>query len=200
MLEIAVLSLVAQLMNPLNEETDSKQYRAGIIAHAITSSVDRATCYGYDYTCDAIWGVGRVKLAAMLIAKAYKETRFDRSVHSGECGPHRCGAYRDRNGELRFRSVTLWQLEKPPTMTRAEFEGLVGIGEVETSRAAWMATRLLASGWYACKRHEAGAFSYYATGGRCDWSEGVERAKVSRNFESLLWMNLTRIKNEIVKS
>jgi hypothetical protein len=193
MLELAIYTVLMSLPCSSVETLPEKEVRMHVIATAITHAVDRATCYEHDYTCDSIWGNGRVKLAAMLVTKAYHETRLDRDVHEGRCSRYRCGMHRDpRTGEWSPQSITLWQLERPPTMTVERFRALAGAGLPETYAAAWQATVRLAAGWYVCKSREAGAFSHYATGNHCTWKGGGARSAMSLNVESRIWIELHR--------
>jgi hypothetical protein len=191
MLKLAIYALLMKLSvaPSLPEEPEELQQRLMVIATAIETSVNRACCYEHDYTCTSIWGESRTKLAAMLLTKAYAETRLALNVHSGNCGRYQCGA-RVVRGKLVHLARTLWQHERPPKMAEGDWDAILGTSQSATSQAAWLATQRLVAGWHICHTREMGAFSRYATGGQCSWSGAEGRVRMSRAFEGTIATNL----------
>lgn len=152
--------------------------RLTVIADAVSQSVVRATCDGYD-DCIAVWPGAPRELAALVVAVGWWESRYAANVHAGKCRADQCDAVKMPGGYVVHRARSPWQLQRTswaePVWTKLE-----GTGLVETRNAAWVATAILAEGHRRCKT-DVGAVAWYATG-RCLWSGAAKRAATARKL------------------
>jgi len=162
-----------------------REVRLYITAYSITAAAQKATCYDVEEggaQCKPIFG-DVFMAAGMLVSLGKNETYFSRQIQEGKCGWHECGG---KNRWLDSRAKSYWQAEKPPTMSKDEFDNFAGLGIDNVSSAAWYAVKHLSGSYYVC-RGMTGAFSGYARGqDHCDWGPAKGRARDAYYYTSII--------------
>ena len=177
-LVFVALSLQPWYKDVKTEDPIDRTARYSVISHAINGAVDNATCTGSYKTnpyCTPIWKGKKEQLAFLLLTQAYFESRFARNVHAGNCEKHQCDAYKDRNGQVRHKATSIWQIQATSLVPKNEWATLAGLDQASTDRAAYAAAKVLSAGYRRC-RTIRGAISQYAGVARCDWPGAKYRA------------------------
>jgi hypothetical protein len=165
------LSLQPWYKDAKTEDPADRAARYAVISHAVNYAVDETTCTGsqkHNPYCKRVWRGTREQLAFLLLTQAYFESRFARNVHAGKCEPYQCDAYKDKDGKVRHRSTSIWQIQASNMVPLSEWKRLAGLDQASTNRAALTAAKIISVGYSRC-RTIPGAISIYAGIPRCDW-------------------------------
>lgn len=157
---------------PSDAKEEGRDQRLAVLADGIDVAAARATCEGYfdRDTCDPHWLEDPSLLRAYLVTLGWWESKFSRRVHERRCRSYECDALRVLNSEgelvrIIHRSRSPWQFQRWGYVAK-DWDAYEGSDVRSTRRAAWAAAKVISRAHRACRSH-AGAFTYYATGGRC---------------------------------
>lgn len=173
-LTATILSMLLSLPPAYTDvEEEGREQRMQVVAAAIAHASTRAACVEPydDPRCKPIWHRSEVELGALLVTKGWWESRFALNVHEGKCKPYECDAHEWR-GTIVHRARSPWQFQRT-SYSEDLWDVSVGTDFESTRNAAWVATRVLATGMDHCK-NAYGALSWYAVH-RCDWSKTTNR-------------------------
>jgi hypothetical protein len=188
---LILLALLSKDPHSKDIETwQQREARMEIMADAVVSAVNVATCTEQPSDCRRIWPGSPKELAMSLVTLAHYESNFAQHIHEGRCNLAKgeCDARRvpvmNEWGKAQrvARSISPWQIQKfdiPDDEWTKISSGVEG-----TSLAAWHAARRLSSAYRSCGGYE-GAFARYATGRSCDWAGAAPRVRTLESFMSL---------------
>jgi hypothetical protein len=157
---------------PSDAKEEGRDQRLSVLADGIDLAAARATCQGYfdRERCEPHWFENPNLLRAYLVTLGWWESKFSKRVHERRCRSYECDAWRILNsqGELVriiHRSRSPWQFQRWGYVAK-DWDAYQGADPKSTRHAAWAAAKVISRAHRACRSH-AGAFTYYATGGRC---------------------------------
>lgn len=117
------------------------------------------------------------RATVLLIAIGYYESRYLDRIQAGQCRRWECDAFVWR-GEVRFRSLSYFQLQRSACASREEWLSAKGLSGEAVGAAVGIAGRRVASGLRACGTFE-GAASWYAYGSCRGWAGAKKRARLA---------------------
>jgi hypothetical protein len=207
------LLFIAMSLQPWYEDQKAETHeqrgdRYATIAQGVTQTVEEVTCTGSQKTnknCTPTWRGNPERLGYVLLTLAYQESKFARNVHAGNCGRYQCDAYKDKNGKIRHRATSLWQIQSSGLVPPKEWKMLSGLDQQSTTMAAKAAYRIFVSGYRQCGSI-TGGISRYAGVSRCDWPRAEFRAhfaerllRKAKHYENNNWIRSPRNKNSEVE-
>jgi len=183
------LLFIALSLQPWYADQKSEAYqdrvsRYATIATGINDTVVEVACTGNQNNCQPSWKGDPDKLGYVLLTLAYQESKLARNVHAGNCGPYQCDAYKDKDGNIRHRATSLWQIQSSKAVPYDEWKELSGLDQQSTTNAAKAAYKIFFSGYSRCGSI-SGGISQYAGVARCDWP----RAQFRTSFAERLHRN-----------
>jgi hypothetical protein len=213
---LKALLFIALSLQPWYKDKDTETHqdrvdRYAVISQGVTETIDDATCTGsqkHNPYCERVWIKDPDTLAFVLLTLAYQESKFAKNVHAGNCEKHQCDAYKDKDGKIRHRATSLWQIQPSVLVPPNEWETLAGLDQVSTTHAADASLRIFLAGYRQCKT-VTGGISRYAGVSRCDWPHAQFRAsfaerlhRKAKHYEANNWVrapNKITSKVEIAK-
>lgn len=141
----------------IEEPSIDRSYRLEVVAVSIDAAAEEHAS-----------SLAPVETRAYLISLGWWETRFALNVHQRRCRSTECDAhprYIDGKLVVWHRARSPWQFQRWG-YTAPVWDSYHGADIGSTMRAARLAAKVMIRGRLACGT-PAGAFTYYATGGRC---------------------------------
>jgi hypothetical protein len=201
---ISLPASAVPLDSPRYEAPEDRAVRMVVIAEAIASASERATCAEpwatLDAPCRRIWPGGAIELAALLLSLGYLESGFAEWVHAGRCrlAIGECDA-RKSNGVWVVGAKSPWQIQRTG-YSHAVWGDLEGTGEWSTFVAAWTAARVVSGARSMCAYRRPGlpwlaaTLSAYGSGSTCAWPRATRRAVFVGRIEAKLRLKLSHAK------